>query len=130
MINLHEAQFAELLSSNFGWLKVPRAFFHMLKINEALFLAQIIDLHYKALRENKISKDGWFYASQDYIFDITSLTKFQQRQCKRVLIGKLMMEAELQGVPSKLYYKLKWKNIAKAIQKDEEIILQKGAKYI
>lgn len=110
-------EFNIFISNNYGFLQVPRVFFHIFEINAAVLLGQLVNLHNKAEREKKLDADGFFYANQDFLQQTTSLSKFKQRAAKQKLLDYDILYWKKRGIPARLHYKINIDNLIAEIER-------------
>lgn len=120
MIKISEEKYFKLHADNSGFIAVPRAFLHLFGTDAAVFMSQVVNLHFKAVREKVSKYDGWFFARQNYIEELTALSKRKQRKCKETLLMHKVIDCKFSGMPRKLYYKINLKTMTKLIQQFDE----------
>ena len=64
-------------------------------------------MYYWSRNQRSIERDGWFYKSWEEWQEETGLTRQEQRTARAKLVNAGLIEEKQEGLPSKLWYRVK-----------------------
>ena len=79
----------------------------------ALILAELISEYVLWESKNMLTKDGYFFCTEDKLYECTGWKYSKQRSNIDKLIDANLIKVENRGMPLKRYFKLNIKNIIK-----------------
>lgn len=88
------------------WLILPRWFLRVLPRDEALMLAELLNIASMREHDGRVD-DGWFRCSSKYLQSCLGVTEKQERLTIRKLKEKGLVESTKRDCPAKRYLRLK-----------------------
>ena len=75
----------DLISTTYGQTTFNIKLAHILGLKTALYVSVITDALYQAKKKNKVSETGYFVIDRKYVYEMTTLTTPEQKECEKIL---------------------------------------------
>lgn len=89
----------------------------------AIVLSQYL---YWARNISAVERGGWFFKTEEQLYDETGVTEKSQRTVRKVLISKGILIVQKRGVPAKNWYKIDYTRLAEFIYENAPAITSWG----
>lgn len=76
----------DILSTTYGQTTFNIKLAHVLGLKTALYWSVLVDALYQAKKKGKVSENGYFTLNREYVFEKTTLTTLEQKECDKLLI--------------------------------------------
>ena len=103
-----------LLSSS-AFLIVNKKLAKSIGLKETVLLSDLISKEEYFITTGKID-NGWFFNTEQNIFEDTTLTPYQQRKCLKTLKNHQLVDVRRKGTPAKLYFKINEEQVVKKLK--------------
>lgn len=75
----------DILSTTYGQTTFNIKLAHILGLKTALYWSVLVDALFQAKKKNKVNEEGYFTLDRKYVFETTTLTTPEQKECEKIL---------------------------------------------
>jgi len=75
----------DLLSTTYGQTTFNIKLAHTIGLKSALYWSVLVDALYQAKKKNKVTEDGYFVLDRKFVYNMTTLTTPEQKECEKIL---------------------------------------------
>ena len=89
----------------YDFIRLPRPFIRIFSLNTAVMLSEIYTEYTYWNDRNELQPGGWFFSTDENIYNNTSLSKHQQLMACKELESCGIIKIKYHGMPKKRYFK-------------------------
>ena len=75
----------DILSTTYGQTTFNIKLAHIIGLKPALYWSVLVDALFQAKKKGKVSEDGFFVLDRKYVYNMTTLTTPEQKECEKIL---------------------------------------------
>lgn len=95
------------------FLGVPKAFFQKMRIQDAVYLSQLMMIAVYSKSDIRTTEDGWFKCSIKYMCKTLGITNSQERRMMERMNEMKLVERKMMGNPASRFIRLDVERIEK-----------------